>query len=72
MALPKYIAWMATGDERGGYISVAVGTLKEVESKAKEIFHSKLWQDLHGSEITLVRITTYGSQKFATAFELRR
>jgi hypothetical protein len=60
MAFPKYIAWL-------NGVSVACGTQAEVRAKAIRIFESKLWQDRHIDKQTVLRITTYGSQRFVSS-----
>ncbi len=56
----KYIAWI-------NGTSVAMGTKREVETKALAVIKSdrfKLWNE--GKEVNL-RITTYGSQLFVSS-----
>lgn len=64
MAFPKYIAWL-NGD------SVAVGTRKEVERKAREIAASPRFREwLPPDGHVKLKITTYGAQRFVEAYEL--
>lgn len=57
MAFPKYIAWL------DGF-SVAVGTLAEVERKAREHHATENYQHWQDGRDSTLRITTYGAQKF--------
>ena len=60
MVFPKYIAWL-------NGTSVAVGTLTHVRTKAIEIFQSPNWQAFEAHKGTILRVSTYGAQKFVSS-----
>jgi|HubBroStandDraft_6_1064221.scaffolds.fasta_scaffold318732_2 hypothetical protein len=61
----KYIAWL-------NGTSVKAGTLPECEAHARRVFDSQAWQETHVGKPTVLRITTYGSQRIVAETELSR
>ena len=61
--MSEYVAWL-------NGCSVAMGKLSQVESKAIEIFNSKLWQENEGDKETNLRITRGGRQLFVKSIIL--
>ena len=60
----NFIAWL-------NGVSVACGTLRDVEARAREIFSSVLWQTHEGSKgQTVLRITRGSRQSFVKSILL--
>jgi hypothetical protein len=68
MRFDDYVAWLEIPGR--GRTSVAVGTRKAVEKKARETFATANWQEWEGPEATL-RITKGARQLFAAAYQLK-
>jgi hypothetical protein len=64
--MKRYIAWLG---KDGIFDSVATGTVKECEQKAREIYASPLYQQF-SKERNVLRITSDGKQLFVKAIEL--
>jgi len=59
----KYIAWL-------NGTSVKAGTIPECEAHARRIFNTPSWQETHVGKKTILRITTYGSQRLISETNL--
>ena len=64
--MAKYIAWLG---KDGAFHSVAIGSIKECERKARDIYASPDYQQF-SRERNVLRITSYGKQLFVKAIIL--
>ena len=65
--MKDYVAWLGKGNDHGQ--SVAVGTLSDVERRARELYASPNWQ-VFSKHLNTLRITRGKRQLFVKVIEL--